>query len=97
MAPKVSHKRPLKRREADCWGIEAQDFIKHNPDWDRRNTGDVKNLVQFLIKSSVSLLALRSEDAVAFLNILEKVSASRTYKPVPMQVVLNTIFLGCAQ
>ena len=48
-----------------------------------RKTGDVENLAQFLSKSSVSLLALRSEDAVTFLDILEKVCASRTYKSVP--------------
>ena len=79
----MNHKWPLKWK-AD-WDIEAQNFIKHNPNWE---TGDVKNLAQFLSESSVSFLALRNEDSVTFLDILEKVCASRTYRPVPMQRVL---------
>ena len=77
--------------------VEAKSFIRDNPNWDRRNTGDVKNLAQFLSDHSVSLLALRDEDALKFLDILEKVCTPRTYRPVPMQVVLNTFFLGRAQ
>ena len=85
MVRKVSHKRPQKKRKADRWDIEAKKYIEQNPNWDHRKTGDVEDLAQFLSKSSVSLLALRSEDAVTFLDILEKVCASRTYKSVPMQ------------
>ena len=95
VAREVNHKRPLKKREADCWDIEAQNVVKLNPNWNR---GDVKNLAQFLSKSSVSILALRNGDAVKFLDILEKVCTSRTYKSIPMQGVLNTfIDVGCAQ
>ena len=82
---KVSHKRPQKKRRADRWDIEAKTFIEQNPNWDHRKADDVKNLAQFLSKSSVSLLALRNENAITFLDILEKVCASRTYEPVPMQ------------
>ena len=85
MVHEVGHKRPQKKRKADLWDVEAKKFIKQNPNWDRCKIGDVKNLAQFLSKSSVSLLALRSEDAVTFLDILEKVCVSRTYGPVPMQ------------
>ena len=81
MVRKVSHERPQKKRKADRWDIEAKKFIEQNPNWDHRKTGDVESLSQFLGKSSVSLLALRSKDAVTFLDILEKVCASRTYGP----------------
>jgi len=94
VARKVNHKRPLKEWKADCWDIEAQNFIKRNPNWDR---GETKNFAQFLSESPVSFLALRNEDAVKFLDILEKVCAPKTYRPVPMQHVLNTfIDVGCA-
>ena len=89
-----------KEKKADCWDVEAQNFIRRNPNWDRRETSDVENLTQFLSKYSVSFLALRNEDAVTFLDILEKVCASRTYGPVPaaMHGILNAfIDVGCAQ
>ena len=90
----MNHKRPLKKWKAD-WDIEAQNFIKRNPILDR---GHVENLAQFLSKSSVSFLALRNGDAVTFLDILEKVCAPKTYKPIFVQGVLNTfIDVGCAQ
>ena len=72
-----------KKRKADHWDIEAQDFIQRGAKWDRHDRLHVVNLRQFLNKNSVSLLALRGKDALAFLNILEQVYASRTSGPFP--------------
>jgi len=51
---------------------EAQGFIQDNPNWDFRNPDHVANLRQFLRDNAVSLLALRNERAVQFLDILEQ-------------------------
>jgi len=68
--------------EADRWDIEAQEFIRRN----HEDPTHVANLAQFLKDNPVSVLALRGDDAVKFLDILEKhTHASRTYRPVPMQ------------
>ena len=66
--------------EADRWDIEAQEFIRRN----HKDPTQVANLAQFLKDNPVSALALRGDDAVKFLDILEKVCTSRTYTPVPM-------------
>jgi len=97
---KVNYKRPLKKPKADCWDIEAQNAIRDNPNWDR---GDIENLAHILRESSVSFLALRNGDAEKFLDILEKVCASRTYRPVPRAQAgrcshyVTFIDVGCAQ
>ena len=75
---KVSDKRPLKDRKADRLDIEAQDFLQRNHNWDCHDRIHVANLGQFLKENSVSVLALRKDDALKFLDILEKVCASRT-------------------
>ena len=94
----MNHKQPLNKRKADSWDIEAENFIRRNLDWNRGRTRDVKSLARFLSKHSVSLLALRSESAVKFLDILEMVCAPGTYRPIPTQRVLNNfIDVGCAQ
>jgi len=82
---KVSHKRPLKDRKADRLDIEAQDFLQRNPNWDLHDSNHVENLKQFLKENSVSVLALRKDDAVKFLDILAKVCASRIYRPVSIK------------
>jgi len=81
---KVSHNgRP--RTEADRRDIEAQEFILRNPKWEPHNLFHIAKLWRFIDVNSVSVLALRGDDAVKFLDILEKVCASRTYRSVPMQ------------
>jgi len=65
--------------------IEAQDFLQRNHNWDLPDSNHVENLKQFLMENSVSVLALRNDDAANFLDILEKVCASRTYIPVPIK------------
>ena len=81
---KVSHNgRP--RTEADRKDIEAQEFILQNSNWEPHNLFHIAKLRLFIFQNSVSVLALRDDAAVNFLDILEKVCASRTYKPVPMQ------------
>jgi len=68
--------RPLNDIRVVRMDIEAQNFIRANPNWDCRNPDHVAILWKFLNENSVSLLALRSEHAEKFLDILEQAARS---------------------
>ena len=72
-SPQSEPQTATKKRKADRWDIEAQDFIQRNPSWDSHDPIRVADLTQFLNENSGSVLALRSDYSVKFLDILEKV------------------------